>query len=77
MSTSIYRAVYLYPPLSLDYSFSKWVTADKMQDVRDYLASMDYLASITDINAGENRPPEDDPVIIGWQQMELEADEPE
>jgi len=71
MSTSIYRAVYLYPPLSLDYSFSKWVTADKMQDVRD------YLASIADINAGENRPPEDDPVIIGWQQMELEADEPE
>lgn len=71
MSPKIYRAVYKYPPGSIDYSFSRWATAEEMQDVRD------FLDTIADINAGEDRPPEEDPVIIGWQQMELEADEPE
>lgn len=65
MSIKIYRAVYQRADNSFfhrsNLGFHRWVKAEDMQLIRDEIRIIE----------GDGEPP----TIIGWEEMELEADE--
>ena len=66
MPPQIYRAVYIYGASGDQLSFSRWVTSENIQNVRD------ELNEAADANAGHDV---EDPEIIGWEEKELEEAE--
>ncbi len=64
----IYRAVYAYNNTSsgANLHFSRWVMEDDQQSVRDELDAL-----------GSEEPNRPTPVILGWEELRLNAEEEE